>query len=75
MEVTIALRCVSGDGRENSNMQLPCIPRRPSHQLLASVREDIEDDVDSLRGKNRNWRRIWRLDWDTGEVCHLRRGG
>jgi hypothetical protein len=47
MEVTTALRCVSGDGRENSNMQLPCIPRRPSHQLLASVREDTEDDVDS----------------------------
>jgi hypothetical protein len=29
MGVTIAQSCVSRDGRENGNMQLLCIPRRP----------------------------------------------
>ena len=46
MEVTIAQSCVSGDGRENGNMRLPCVPRRPS-----SVR---------LRRTGKNWKG-WRF--------------
>ena len=34
MEVTIAQSCVSGDGRGNGNMRLPCVPRRPSNVRL-----------------------------------------
>jgi hypothetical protein len=29
MEVTIAQGCVSGDGRGNGNMRLPCFPGSP----------------------------------------------
>ena len=46
MEVTIAQSCVSGDGRGNGNMRLPCVPRRPS-----SVR---------LRRTGKNWKG-WRF--------------
>ena len=46
MGVTIAQSCVSGDGRENGNMRLPCVPRRPS-----SVR---------LRRTGKNWKG-WRF--------------
>ena len=34
IEVTIAQSCVSGDGRGNGNMRLPCVPRRPSNVRL-----------------------------------------
>ena len=46
MGVTIAQSCVSRDGRENGNMRLPCVPRRPS-----SIR---------LRHTGKNWKG-WRF--------------
>jgi len=56
---TVAQSCVSGDGRENDNMWLPYIPRRPSFKYYGRLIAYDDANNHAMRSNLRKARGCW----------------